>query len=478
MSIKPEVVPQSTQVYQAAEAKVLRNTFDLAIQKLIQRISRLQYLPDTVQHVCQPVPQIDPVLFLRANPDERSCYWRNRQGSFSISGLGEALRLSAETDTEFAQLFEQLASYLNGIQSVPHEDHVPIQFVGGISYNGRSGEQQWRDFPAALFVLPEIALIKRHGSLHLSACIHPQNEAEWSAKQQQLIDRLRALNFDSEQAQETPAKIRSIRKGIHYQQWQQWIDKTLSAIQAQQFDKAVLARSVSIDLDAPLNIYDLIQRWQAINNNAFSFIIRSKNSTFMGCSPERLYKRKGRALSTESLAGTVRRGETRDEDFHFEQELKSDPKLVREHSLVTEYLKTQICKFGDQFVCPEEPSVFKLANVQHRYLPLKVRLHPEVSDLQLVNALHPTPAICGFPRNAAFDYIQQHETTNRGWYSGIVGVFGQDYVEFSVAIRSTLIQENQVECFSGVGIVQGATADSEWQEMDAKIASFLKALKA
>ncbi|MFP4079963.1 MAG: isochorismate synthase MenF, partial [Ectothiorhodospira sp.] len=241
--------------------------------------------------------------------------------------------------------------------------------------------------------------------------------------------------------------------------------------------KAVLARRVLLQLDHALPAFTTLQRLHAGSAGSFCFALERDGRFFMGCSPERLFSRMDRHVCTESLAGTVRRGETPEEDHRLERLLLDDPKLIHEHELVTRYVHDQIAPWVTRSETPDHPGVVKLDRIQHRYLPLCATLKSGVVDEQLLRTLHPTPAVCGFPRREARDLIVAREPVPRGWYSGTVGVISPRRSEFTVAIRSALVEAHRMMLYSGVGIVEGSCPETEWNELEAKIESFLSVVE-
>jgi menaquinone-specific isochorismate synthase len=101
-------------------------------------------------------------------------------------------------------------------------------------------------------------------------------------------------------------------------------------------------------------------------------------------------------------------------------------------------------------------------------------LQEGVSDAEVLDALHPTPAVGGYPRVEAFEEIRDLEPFDRGWYAGPVGWIGADSAEFAVGIRSGLVSGRKLSLFSGAGIVAGSTAEDEWTEIEQKIDDFTR----
>ena len=112
---------------------------------------------------------------------------------------------------------------------------------------------------------------------------------------------------------------------------------------------------------------------------------------------------------------------------------------------------------------------------------MRGRLRPDAADAapidaQLIDSLHPTPAVCGTPRSPAQSWLAANEGFDRGLYAAPVGWIGDDAAELCVAIRSALVAGDDVSVFAGAGLVAGSEPDAEWSEVEGKIAAMLEAL--
>jgi len=123
------------------------------------------------------------------------------------------------------------------------------------------------------------------------------------------------------------------------------------------------------------------------------------------------------------------------------------------------------------------PSVVKASNAHHLITRFQGTLKDAVDDAEILTVLHPTPAVGGTPRAQALKAIAELEPFARGWYAGPIGHIGYDSVDFAVALRCALIQDSCVNLYAGAGIVQGSTADEEWQEIEQKKSIFLNIFK-
>ena len=119
--------------------------------------------------------------------------------------------------------------------------------------------------------------------------------------------------------------------------------------------------------------------------------------------------------------------------------------------------------------------ILPLRHIQHIKREIEATLLPDVSDWQLLQKLHPTPAVGGSPRRKALALIRSLEQHQRGWYAGACGFISEDVSEFTVAIRSGLCTPHALYLYTGAGILQGSEPDQEWQELDSKLNSMLGA---
>jgi menaquinone-specific isochorismate synthase len=212
---------------------------------------------------------------------------------------------------------------------------------------------------------------------------------------------------------------------------------------------------------------------------AYPFLVQpTSDDAFLGASPERLYRRVGRLLETEALAGTRPRGRNDEADAALAADLLASPKDRAEHDLVRAHLERRLGPLTESLDCAAEPEIYRLAGLLHLRTPVHARLNPGLGDGALLEALHPTPAVCGTPTEAARLLIREAEPFDRGLYAGPVGCFGRETSEVAVALRCALLRGHWVQLFAGAGIVQGSDAEAEWQETVDKMRTIEQALGA
>jgi menaquinone-specific isochorismate synthase len=198
---------------------------------------------------------------------------------------------------------------------------------------------------------------------------------------------------------------------------------------------------------------------------------------YLGATPERLLKRRGRFILSEALAGTRPRGRTIAEDAQFARELLQNEKENREHRIVVNDICSTFNRYCDRVSSGDAPGIRKLAHCQHLHTPISGWLQGDGNDAHLMQSLHPTSAVGGLPKEAAVQWILKNEPFERGIYAAPVGWVGAHASEFCVGIRSGLILDKTLTLYSGAGIVAGADADNEWMELDAKLNGFLMGMR-
>jgi isochorismate synthase len=171
------------------------------------------------------------------------------------------------------------------------------------------------------------------------------------------------------------------------------------------------------------------------------------------------------------------RGATPEEDARIGEELMNSSKNRHEHAVVVDTIKSALGAVCDKVQAAEAPGLLKLANVQHLYTPITGQLQANHSILELVEQLHPTPAVGGLPNKSALEAIREREQLDRGWYAAPVGwLDAKGDGEFVVALRSALLRGNKAVLFVGCGIMGDSDPATEYQESCLKAKVMLSAL--
>jgi menaquinone-specific isochorismate synthase len=246
------------------------------------------------------------------------------------------------------------------------------------------------------------------------------------------------------------------------------------ALRAGEADKVVLARAVRVEAEAPLSRRAIVERLRA----AYPACMLSAIDGFVGASPELLVARAGDVVRCHPMAGTAPRSDDPSTDAGLAASLIASTKDQREHRLTIDMVHDTLlpwCSYIDE---EAEPSIVAMANVQHLATLVEGRLSsPPASVIELVTALHPTPAVGGSPRGAALELMARHEHLDRGRYGGPVGwVDASGNGAWAVGIRSAEVHGSTARLFAGVGVLPGSDVEAELAETRAKLQALLGAI--
>jgi menaquinone-specific isochorismate synthase len=257
------------------------------------------------------------------------------------------------------------------------------------------------------------------------------------------------------------------------------VAKAVAMIEAGEFTKIVLARAQEFGSDQPLHPLRVLNGLRQRFPDCYAFsLANGRGQSFIGASPERLVRVSKGVLETEALAGSIRRGAGASEDAALAGTLLRSEKDRREHQHVLAAITARLEHLG---LAPEyaaEPGLRRLANVQHLHTPIRATLPENVRLLEVLAALHPTPAVGGAPLAAAVAAIRGLENFPRGLYAGAIGWSNaRGGGEFFVGLRSALVDGGTARVYAGAGIVAGSTPEKEFAETELKFKAMLEALR-
>ena len=187
----------------------------------------------------------------------------------------------------------------------------------------------------------------------------------------------------------------------------------------------------------------------------------------------------GRSFHATAVAGSIRRGDSPEEQAALAARLLASEKDRAEQRIALDDMLARLARVARDVVVDEVPHVLTLARIQHLETRIRARIPPGVDLLDLVALLHPTPAVCGLPRDAALRLLAAEEPFRRGWYAGPVGWFddGGNGV-FAPALRTGVCRDRRWRLFAGAGIVEGSVPALEWEETGMKFEPMSRALEA
>jgi len=414
------------------------------------------------------VPEQPLLPWLKSQNFSLKTYWSDRENRFEVAGVGAADYLGDTAGYGYRRVFERLHDYLD------HSD-PDVRYYGGFKFApNQTSHDSWKRFGRYYFVLPRFELVKSRDKTLFVCNLHADGYDHTSISAQ-----LEAITFETDGIDNGIPKIISEKNFPGKNRWKASVQSALAVFETQRYEKIVLARKRALEFSDNINPFIILQKLKDKASNSYKFCFQPEdNLAFIGASPELLYYRKGRKLQSEAVAGTRTRGRTSQEDQSLGEELLGSEKDLREHRYVVDSIK-------DAFVSLTPPSLncnnmsvslLKLARIQHLIARFDIKLKDSVSDAELIETLHPTAAVGGYPKDKAVEEIGRLEEFNRGWYAAPVGWVKRDAAEFVVAIRCGLVKNNTLNLYSGAGIVRGSVPDNEWDEMNNKIDMFLSVL--
>ncbi len=184
-------------------------------------------------------------------------------------------------------------------------------------------------------------------------------------------------------------------------------------------------------------------------------------------------------MRSTPLAGSAPRSGDPEEDRANADALFASDKNRHEHAIVVDAIAETLGPFCDELTWDPEPVLLETANVWHLATRFEGTLRdPAPNAVELVAALHPTPAVCGTPQDVARATIAELEDFDRGGYAGPVGWIDADGDgEWAIALRCAELDDERATLFAGAGIVGDSDPDAEVDETDRKFRAFLDSLR-
>jgi menaquinone-specific isochorismate synthase len=438
-----------------------------------------------------PWPEVDFLSILRNISESPRFYWDNSAHPVSLVGWGKAAELTDWGERRFHDIQSQVEHLSTRLYPINPSDvlirEVPIdagpRWVGCFSFQPHPSEDSlWHAFPDAYFVLPRVQLARLDGQVwltinHLVDDVRDvrQLEAFFNACLAEAFSLQAAAASDAFLPAPTIAKITTT---LSRETWQKMVEGALERIRGGEFEKVVLARTLRARFQQPLAIVDILQDLASRYPDCYRFMIEPQpGQVFLGASPELLAEVRAPSFRTAALAGTIKRGNTPVEDDQLGQKLLKDPKERQEHAIVIRAIQGKLTPLTVALDIAPTPSLRKLGNVQHLETSIQGKLAYGWGVLDVVAALHPTPALGGWPQDAAQTYLALAEPFERGWYAAPIGwvdPWGNGL--FAVGIRSGLFDGRTATLFAGAGIVADSNPTREWQETGLKFKPLLDAI--
>lgn len=240
------------------------------------------------------------------------------------------------------------------------------------------------------------------------------------------------------------------------------VRSAIHAIQNGDFFKVVPARRQLHLSDTRLS--ELFTRLEQAFPMAFVYVFRTADGVMIGASPETLITRQGSALHTEALGGTLTHG-------------KYTGKELKEHEQIVEFIGSLLGRSGYSYEKSlTQPKV--AGPVEHLCTGFKFETKGQERDLEIIEQLHPTPAVCGLPFDASYQFIEKNEGMDRRFYSGYIGqMSGNGDFKLFVNLRCAEVYQGAYLLYAGAGVNELSDPDDEYQETENKMKTIAQWLK-
>uniref|UniRef100_UPI0040498920 isochorismate synthase n=1 Tax=Candidatus Planktophila sp. TaxID=2175601 RepID=UPI0040498920 len=251
--------------------------------------------------------------------------------------------------------------------------------------------------------------------------------------------------------------------------WKERVAEAIKRVDSSQVDKVVLARDLVATSTQDIQAIPILKKLAAEYPSTWTFAVDG----LVGATPELLLRLSRGMVTSRVLAGTIPKTGNDEKDLALAASLARSSKDLEEHEYAVRSVADALEPFCSSTNVPESPFVLHLANVMHLATDVTgalIESKQRVDAFSLLQSLHPSAAVCGTPRNIAFDIITEVEGMNRGRYAGPVGwIDASGDGELGIALRSGQITDREIRIFAGCGIVAGSNPEKELEESNAKM---------
>ncbi len=420
-----------------------------------------------------PVAPIETLLF---GEQDDAIAWAAPSG-FELAGLGVAHVLEASGAARFRQVAQAGAELLARTRShgLLGASASSPRLFGGFAFAARSPRSEpWRPFGEARFVLPALAYVVEGGAARLVVAVDAQRADAGRTRQALLETAVHAFARLERGPPPVPSVIATevARRERPEAEWAALVERLRGEIASGSLEKVVLARRLELELEREVDPALVLGRLRQQAQECTRFLLRHDGATFLGATPEWLARKRGSLLETAAVAGSMS-----SHDREGAARLLESGKDRAEHAFVVREILRALSPLASNIEHADQPELYQLRHVLHFRTRIRATLKGNPHLLQVVEQLHPTPAVGGVPMARALEWIERHEPDERGWYAGPVGWFdAAGDGELAVALRSGVLAGRFAELYAGAGIVDRSSPAAEFAETRWKLAALLGAL--
>ena len=431
--------------------------------------------------VVLPAPRAPLTVLPTALREEVVSLW-HRGDDRSFVGVGLAAAIEVQGAERWRQLREATESLLASVRVIVHGDAAPVRpvLVGGLAFAAGWVDEYWEGFGDGSFVLhrwtyeraerPTLTLAVEGTALSDVA------SAQLLAEYDRIVAALAAAADDQLFPAPESAGDRIPELALRQMPMVDWIEHVRSIqreLERGAFVKLVSARRCDVAIGG-LDAMSIVSRMAHDFAECTAFLFKRGERTFVGATPEMLFRTRARSVESQALAGSL---QIEGGSSNRAELLAHSRKNLDEHDVV---VRAIVAGLGDCCVAiehPPQPEVVQVRNLIHLSTPIRGELRDGAHVVDILEALHPTPAVGGVPQRESSRWIVEHEQSPRGWYSGPIGwIDTAGDATFRVALRCGVVEPAAAHLYTGAGIVAASNPAAEYHETSLKQRPFLRAL--
>lgn len=422
-----------------------------------------------------------------------SSHKHNESGRFSFIGsrpIFELLSINGETilkaegrnDRIFEDFSEALKALLPKIES---DIDIPL-IGGGVGYIGYDFIRNFEDIgpllanpigmPDAHLMFFNDIIVFDHlkQKITLIGILFPEQTREDLVLK--LNERKAEISSSQEKKAEAKFMMKNIKPSLSREEYINSVEKAKKLIEAGDIFQVVLSRRLTANAEGdPFSFY---RKLRIDNPSPYMYFLDFEEYSVAGSSPESLVKYRAGKITANPIAGTRPRGETAEEDDHFEAELRVDEKELAEHKMLVDLSRNdlgRICEIGSVKV-NKFMDIERYQFVMHLVSEVSGRLLRAAHPIEGLAACLPAGTVSGAPKIRAMQIINSLETEKRGVYSGAIGYFSAcGSMDFALAIRTLIVKNGKGYLQAGAGIVHDSDPEKEYEETNHKLRAMVEA---
>lgn len=423
---------------------------------------------DALQLIDQIKQQYEEIFFFRT-PNKRQ----------TIIGINSALEIAFGQTKYFASLADNFNYWKKSFVNNWCEKKIfgASVICCSAKFDSLKTSRLWYEFETLRLYIPEFLFSFQNDEVIVFYNFIDERKNKTKSTADKLFDFLiwlEEIKINSIQSsiQKTTIQLESNENEL--KTWKALVLQSLNELNNGGINKLVLSRVLSFKTDSAINWGKILNELFKRFPDCYLFFIKRFDSVFFGSSPEMFLKVFNNIAEVESVAGSAPRGEKLESDYEFENSLKTSNKNHQEHLFVSDFISDILIKYSNNVRIIEEKQIRKLNNIQHLITRISAELNSRENLFEMIDALFPTPAVCGVPKESAMNLIRKLESHDRGLYSGIVGFMDfEGNCELAVSIRSALFKDNLITAFAGAGLVKNSDPEDEFLETKLKLNTIL-----